>query len=86
MTKFYTTIILTNNNYIGVVYKESNNEEVYRTQEYTSQSQAIRDINTFIKTNNPPPITPPATTPQPTTNFVKPTSTGPIIKGRCCGR
>ena len=80
MSNFYTNIEIVNNTYVGTVYNSSNNESVYRTQSYTTQAQAIKDVNAYIKNNTAP------QKPAITVNTIQMQPTGPIVRGRCCGR
>jgi hypothetical protein len=80
MTNYYTNIEIVNNNYIGTVYKASDNTLVHRTQSFPTQAQAIREVNEYIKGNEK------ESQPATTINTVQMQPTGPIIRGRCCGR
>lgn len=80
MANFYTNIEIVNNSYIGTVYNASNNTLVFRTQSFPTQAQAIREVNEYIKGNER------GSQPTTTVNTVQMQPTGPIIRGRCCGR
>ena len=48
MNNFYSNIEVRDGKYIGIVYNSSNNTKIYESKEYSSQSQAIQDINLFL--------------------------------------
>lgn len=85
--KYFTTVIIENNRYVGRVYEASTNNLVYSSKDYNSQEQAIADVRTFIITSSPPATDPtPPKTVLSTSNY---TSTKPVISPgtrRCCGR
>ena len=85
MSNYYTSLESVDNNYIGTVFNSVNNQPVYKSKPYLSQSQAMQDILTFLKTNNPPTTTP-APIPQTITNTTKFIPGAPTGNRRCCGR
>ena len=48
MKKYYTSINLVDNRYIGTVFDSNNNQEVYKSKPYSSQLQAVQDITNFL--------------------------------------
>lgn len=83
MKKYYTSINLVDNKFVGTVFDSSNNQEVYKTQQYSSQIQAVQDITNFL-TGQQTQI-PPTAPRQVITNS---TSHVPVQSAprRCCGR
>ena len=49
MKNFFTSIERNNDSYIGVVHNTANNQPVYRTAEYSSHVEAIKDINAYLQ-------------------------------------
>lgn len=91
MGNYYSAIEVKDNKFLGSVYVESTNQLVFQTQLYSTQSQVLADINTFITTNKPPEVSAPAPQNIPTrtiTNTIKTTTNIPlpVVRGRCCGR
>jgi hypothetical protein len=83
-SKYYTSLVIENSQYVGKVYLTNNNQLVYTSKPYNSQEQAITDIRTFVITSAPP-DTVPTQTSAPITNTTKYTT--PAVTGRrCCGR
>ena len=82
MKKYFTTLNLENDKFVGMVHDPDTNAVVYKTKSYSSQSQVTAEINehlTNLKTsisNKPQTIT------NTTTYHNVPVSRG----GRCCGR
>jgi hypothetical protein len=82
MKKYFTTLNLENDKFVGMLHDPDTNAVVYKTKSYTSQSQVTTEINqhlTNLKTsqsNNPQTI-------------INTTSYHPVPVargGRCCGR
>jgi len=83
-SKYYTSLNIENNQYIGRVYLTNNNQLVYTSKPYNSQEQAITDIRTYVITSAPP-ATDLEQLPTPIVNTTK--YTAPVVHGRrCCGR
>jgi hypothetical protein len=83
MISYFTTIEIQNGQYVGVAYNQGNNYVIYRSKPYQSQSAAITDVNTFLKTMKAPDA---QAAPQQTivnTTALQPFQ-GPTKK--CCGR
>lgn len=80
MAKYYTVLNLENQKFVGTVYDNSNNREVFRTKPHTTQSQVTHEINNFL--------TGITTTEQESTitNTVQPISVPTATPRRCCGR
>lgn len=79
--KYYTSLEISNNKYIGKIFSTSNNELVYTSKEYPTQEQAMTDIRTYLATSAPP------TNPIPVkTNTAVYQSPRPVQRGGCCGR
>lgn len=88
-SKYYISILIENNSYVGKVYSSSNNQIVYASKPYDSQDQAMRDVRTFVVTSAPPTTeAKPQRTVTSTTTYrgIIPTSHGTNHSGRCCGR
>jgi hypothetical protein len=89
MSNYYTTIDLVEGMFVGTVLNANTNAEVYKSKPYSSQSQASRDINTFLTTSKPPTTDPlpgnPAPGSQAVVNTIVYTSV-PTQGGGCCGR
>jgi hypothetical protein len=89
MSNYYTTIDLVEGKFVGTVLNANTNAEVYKSKPYSSQSQASRDINTFLTTSNPPTTDPspgiPAAGSQAVVNTIVYTP-APTRGGGCCGR
>jgi hypothetical protein len=51
MQNFYTSIEVQDDGYVGILFEKNTNRELYKTQKYFSQSQAIKDINNYITTS-----------------------------------
>lgn len=83
MKKYFTSINKIEEKYVGTVFDQNTNQELYKTKPYTSQSQALQDVNTFLVTSKPP-----TTDPIPTTivNTATPVTGAPSGQRRCCGR
>lgn len=88
MQRYYTTIETADDNYVGYVYNVDTNIELYKTKPYPSQSQVIKDINSFLATAKPPTVSPTVSTsiPNVITNNVTHVPGAPRTGGRCCGR
>lgn len=48
MKKYYTTLQLTNNTYVGQVYDAANNQLLFTTKTHTAQRQAVQEMDSFI--------------------------------------
>jgi hypothetical protein len=72
MKNYFTNIDLVEGQFIGTVYDSSNNSVVYKTIEYSDHSQALEDVNIYLKG-----------TKEPVSNRTVQTATVPIR--RCCG-
>lgn len=83
MKKYFTAINESEGKYIGTVFDANNNQEVYKSKPYFSQSQAMQDINIFLATSKPP-INDPA--PQTIVNSSRHVPGAPGGQRRCCGR
>jgi len=83
MKKYFTSIDIVDGKYIGTVFDQNTNQEIYKSKAYTSQSQALQDVNTFLVTSKPP-------TKDPVPNTIVNTTTqvagAPSGQRRCCGR
>jgi hypothetical protein len=89
MSNYYTTIDLIEGMFVGTVLNSNTNVEVYRSKPYNSQSQASRDINTFLTTSKPPTTDPSPGIPAPGSNAIVNTviyNPTPTTGGGCCGR
>jgi len=86
MKKYFTSVEILENSYVGTVFDASTNQELYKSKPYPCQSQAIKDINTFLTTSKPPTTDPTPTAPQAFTNTVTHTPGAPSGQRRCCGR
>ena len=91
MNKYYTSIetIQEGQLFVGTVYHNTTNQEVYKSAPYPTHAQAVQDVNNFFKNQYP--------TPSPTevTNTIQYSSQVPLNQisvpvqpaGRkCCGR
>jgi hypothetical protein len=87
MKKYFTSIEIVEGNYIGTVFDGNNNQELYKSKGYPTQSQAMQDVNTYLITQNPPKSDP---TPNPVTQTIVNTTVRsvsmPSSQRRCCGR
>ena len=83
MKKYFTSINIIEEKYVGTVFDQNTNQEVYKSKPYTSQSQALQDVNTFLVTSKPPTKDPVPNTIINTTTQVAGAPSGPR---RCCGR
>ncbi len=83
MKKYFTSINIIDEKYIGTVFDQNTNQEVYKSKPYTSQSQAIQDVNTFLVTSKPPTKDP---VPNTIVNTATPVPGAPSGQRRCCGR
>ena len=87
MRNYYTSLDLQDGEFVGTVYDSSNNNVVYTTAKYKSQSQVSQDIITYLATLAPPVTTPTASKDHNTiTNTVKTVSFTAQTGRRCCGR
>lgn len=91
-TDFYTSIELNNGNYIGRIFKKNNNQLVYTTPEYTSQTKMLDDTRRWFANQGTEnieqePVSTPVnyTRPNVATNTVQYKTTTRPGK-RCCGR
>lgn len=84
-SKYYISINIENNQYIGKVFQTSNNQLVYTSKSYNTQEQATKDVRTFVITSEPPSSNPET---QPKTITSTANYTSPVVHGhrRCCGR
>jgi hypothetical protein len=48
MKKYYTTLQLTNNVYIGQVYDATNNQLLFTTKPHTVQRRAVQEMDSYI--------------------------------------
>ncbi len=85
MKNYFTNIELIANSYVGTVFDASNNQEVYKTKPYPTQSQAIQDTNIYLTTSSSP-VTSPIPVPQTITNTTLHVPGAPTGQRRCCGR
>lgn len=90
MAKYYTSIEISDNGYVGIVYNQGN-QQVYKTLSYPSQSQVTKDINNFLKSGKAsqeqPTVPSTSTTPSTIQNTIRmQPSTRFTRTGRCCGR
>jgi hypothetical protein len=86
-SKYYVSITIENNQYVGKVFLSTNNSLVYSSKPYNSQDQAMADIRTFVVTSAPP-VTDPAPKRTVTTTATYRGLPSPNVSqtGRCCGR
>lgn len=83
MQKYYTTLDLVDNNFIGTVYESSSNVAVFKSQSHTSQIKAMEEINSFLDGSKPANND----TPRPQTIVNTVHRQIPAQGGRaCCGR
>jgi hypothetical protein len=80
MSQYFTAIEKSNGDYIGVLYESNTNTKVYQTKEYPTQSQAVRDVNSYLVNK-----TAPADIPQTITNTIQRQNI-PTQTSTCCGR
>ena len=79
MQNYFTSIEAIDDGYVGILYEKNTNRQAYKTQKHFSQSQAIKEINNYILSNQ-------ATNQQSAMiNSVK-MQPVPPAPGRCCGR
>lgn len=71
MKRYFTSITDTNGNFVGTVFDQNTNQELYKSKAYPTQLEAMQDVNTFLITQKTP------------KKFPLPTSSTPR---RCCGR
>jgi hypothetical protein len=83
MKKYFTSINIIDEKYIGTVFDQNTNQEIYKSKAYTSQSQALQDVNTFLVTSQPPTKDP---VPSTIVNTTTPVPGAPSGQRRCCGR
>lgn len=87
MKNFFTSIERTNEQYIGTVHDSSTSQAVYRTQQYSSHSEAIIDVNRYLQTVSgeqiPQTINNTTTYQEPVVSATTPEFVPPK---RCCGR
>lgn len=83
MKKYFTSINIVEEKYVGTVFDQNTNQEVYKTKSYASQSQALQDVNIFLVTSKPPTTDPVPNTIVNTATQVAGAPSGPR---RCCGR
>lgn len=77
---YFSTITLEEGKFVGTVYNSSNNQQVYKTQQYPNQLLATRDANNFIKNNQ-------INNPISNSTVANPTPGTTVSTGRrCCGR
>lgn len=48
MQRYYSTLDLVNNSYVGTVYESSSNVVAFKTAPHTSQVKAMDEINSFL--------------------------------------
>jgi len=48
MQNYYTSIEVEKDGFIGVLYEKNTNRVLHKTQKYYSQSQAVKDVNNYI--------------------------------------
>jgi len=79
MQNYFTTVEVADNSFVGILYEKNTNREIYKTQKYNSQTQAIKDINDYIFSQQ-------STTQQvQTLNTIKMQPVAGVPR-RCCGR
>jgi hypothetical protein len=84
MKKYYTTLQLTNNVYIGQIFDASNNQLLFTTKPHTTQRHAVQEMDSFIDgttVNETVTLKPSVVEP----SVVESTPTQAPRK-RCCGR
>ena len=86
MKKYFTSVQISEGNYVGTVYDADTNQELYKSNPYSTQSQAIKDINIFLTTAKSPTTTPTPSIPSTFTNTITHVPGAPKAGGRCCGR
>lgn len=48
MQKYYTTLDLVDNSFVGTVYESSSNIAVFKSQPHASQIKAMEEINSYL--------------------------------------
>jgi hypothetical protein len=87
MKNYYTSINLEEGKFVGTVHESSNNNVLYKTKLYNTQSQVVQDINTWLTTSASPTTDPQPKAPQHQT-IINTVNRLPATGGnrRCCGR
>jgi hypothetical protein len=87
MKKYYTSLNLEDGKFVGTVFESVSNNMVYKTKPYTSQTQVVQDINTYLATSAPP-VTEPQTQPVQHQTIINTVDRLPATgtTRRCCGR
>jgi len=78
MLKCFTTIDLVEGSFVGTIYNSNTNTVIYKTIPYENQSQALQDINIYLKT-----LKSPDSAPVPISNTF--TQVTQEVR-KCCGR
>lgn len=85
MKKYFTSLDLENNKFVGSLHDPDTNKVIFKTKPYNSQSQVTADINQYL-TN----LKSDENRTQPTQETIVNTSVQMGIRGalprRCCGR
>jgi len=79
---FYTTIEINNKQYCGKIFRSSNNELIYTTPLYHTQTKAVEEVRKYLAQMSKSPTTSTA----PITNTVEYKSVPVNTSRRCCGR
>ena len=86
MKNYYTSINLEEGKFVGTVNDSTNNNTIYKTKPYNTQSQVVQDINTWLTTSASPTTDPQPQAPQHQT-IINTVNRLPATGGkRCCGR
>jgi hypothetical protein len=87
MKNYYTSVGLEEGKFVGTVHESSNNNVLYKTKRYNTQSQVVQDINTWLTTSAPPATDPQPQAPQHQT-IINTVNRLPATGSnrRCCGR
>lgn len=79
MKRYFTTITIANDGYIGKVLDPNTNQTIYTTQTYANQIEATSDVANYLKTATSIPTAPDNYTPP------QPINQTPVRR-KCCGR
>ena len=83
MKKYFTSISIIEDKFVGTVFDANNNQELYKSKSYLTQSQAMQDVNTFLVTSAPPTADP---RPRTIVNTATHAPGAQTSQRRCCGR
>lgn len=88
MKKYFTSLVIENDQFVAIVYDANTNQELYKSKPYNTQTKAMQDVNNFLAGQKTIISNQSAQLPisQTTINTITPIPTQGGAPRRCCGR